>query len=166
MNFKKITLKTTILFAFLLTSVTYSNAQDVNDTVVQDLPKTADITPNLLQGIWELDGPKVKVADGKVIVMVHTVKVFGGDGTFQNLVFNPVEARLSHKGKFVVLDDSSYQEIIESQSGQSVGKLSGETYKIRYSFSEDKNTLTLRGSVKSNDGTEKFTFNEIWNRVK
>lgn len=168
MNFKKITLKTTIVFAFLLANVSYSNAQEVTVPVVQDIPKTGIIPANksFLHGIWELNPAKVNLLGGEQMVLVHQVKIFNEDGTFQNLVFSPVEARISHKGKFIILDDNSYQEIIESQSTPTVGKLSGETYKIRYSFSKDKNQLFLKGTVKSNDGQGKFMFNETWNRVK
>ncbi|MCX2449740.1 DUF4488 domain-containing protein [Pedobacter sp. PLR] len=145
-------LKTIILSACLFTSISYANAQETNKT--------------FLKGIWELDGPKVTTPDGKQLVLVHLVKIFSEDGTFQNLAFTPVESRLSHKGKFVVLDDNSYEEIIESQSAQSNGKLSGETYKLKYSFSADKNQLSLKGVIKGNDGQEKFQLNETWNRVK
>ncbi|RZM26488.1 MAG: DUF4488 domain-containing protein [Pedobacter sp.] len=148
---KRLTLRsiTTLLLMFL--SLSKLSAQE------------AKINP--FEGVWELTQLATN-GSGNRVPIPGLMKFFNPDGQFFNLRVTQHGALITHGGSYQINDLQTYTETVKSEVKGAFYALAGKTYKIRYTFNEDKTLLTLSGLVEGKEGVENLSYTETWKRVE
>ncbi len=89
-------------------------------------------------------------------------KVYDSNGTFSNVRLTPKGAVLLQKGTYRFGNNQVYKEVITEQAGQLGSKQSG----LKYSFSNDGNTLIIEGEIDLGNGNNKMQLYEERDRVQ
>jgi hypothetical protein len=115
-------------------------------------------------GKWELK--KVTSPDGRSLYSPAACqKEFKPNNTFANSQFRGGDWIITHNGKYLVNDNEYYTELIANEANGMAYALAGKVYKIKYMFSDDKQTLTIFGSVEGKNGQLGVSYIEVWKRV-
>lgn len=121
----------------------------------------ADAQERKVGGVWEFKRSK-NVAGSIVNVPMGAFKVYDSNGTFSNVRLTPKGAVLFQQGTYHFGDDQVYKEVLTDQ----VGQLGAEQSGLKYSFSNNGNTLIIQGEIDLGNGNNKIQLYEEWDRVQ
>lgn len=117
------------------------------------------------EGVWELTQLATN-GSGSRVPIPGLMKFFNPDGQFFNLRVTQHGALITHGGSYQINDLQTYTETVKSEVKGAFYALAGKTYKIRYTFNDDKTLLTLSGLVEGKEGVENLSYTEVWKRVE
>jgi hypothetical protein len=73
---------------------------------------------------------------------------------------------MSHKGKYEVLSNDQYKELVTDLQIHAVWDLKGKEFINNYKFSNDKKEVVLSGVVFSKDGRDSLRWSHKYRRVE
>lgn len=142
-------MKKTFVFAFIALS---------SALLVSFNKSKGKISESEIVGFWVTGDPTVPTT--------FHMKVFERNGDYYNIAFDNKKTIMSHKGKYEVLSNDQYKELVTDLQIHAVWDLKGKEFINNYKFSNDKKEVVLSGVVFSKDGRDSLRWSHKYKRVE
>lgn len=94
------------------------------------------------------------------------MKVFEKGGDYYNVSFENEKTIMTHKGKYEILNNTQYKELVTDLRVNAAWDLKGKEFINNYELSNDKKEMVLSGVVFSKDGSDSLRWSHKYRRVE